>query len=191
MKRRILSMVLVLISISFFSGCQQTRQSRTDIAMQEAGRLAAPTKALSGYSSFVLEGMEFSKMVKEDNKKVTVGQDLENKLATKIIPLINDWNTKQVAGSGTVIIRPVLQSLRVVSGGARFFVGAMAGDSSIDMDLVLVDKTSGKEIARPRIMRTSGGMGGAWSVGATDKNLSNYIVDIAYEYLARNNMPAQ
>jgi hypothetical protein len=29
-------------------------------------------------------------------------------------------------------------------------------------------------------------MAGAWSVGQSDQNLHDYVVEIAYEYLARN-----
>jgi hypothetical protein len=73
-----------------------------------------------------------------------------------------------------------------VSGGARFWAGAMAGESIVDVDLLLVDSTSGKRVAQARVTRGSGAMVGGWSVGATDRNLLDYIVDICHEYLAQS-----
>jgi hypothetical protein len=54
------------------------------------------------------------------------------------------------------------------------------------MDLLLTDKPSGTLLTQQRISRSADSMAGAWSIGATDKNLLDYIVDIAYEYLAQN-----
>ena len=41
-----------------------------------------------------------------------------------------------------------MHSLYVVSGGARFFSGALVGESYIDMDLVVVEKKTGKVIGQ-------------------------------------------
>ena len=49
-----------------------------------------------------------------------------------------------------------------------------------------MEKQTGREIARERIRQSAGAMAGAWSIGSTDQNLSEYVVDIAHEYLAKN-----
>ena len=88
-------------------------------------------------------------------------------------------------------IQPQVVSLRVISGTTRFFAGAFAGQSDISMDLVLVDKDTGVEIGRARVQRAAGAFAGAWSIGMTDRNLLDYIVDIAYQYLVDNYKEAE
>jgi hypothetical protein len=38
-------------------------------------------------------------------------------------------------------------------------------------------------VANPRIRRTADAFAGGWSAGATDKDLLDYVADIAYQYL--------
>ena len=54
------------------------------------------------------------------------------------------------------------------------------------MDLELKEAATGTVIAKPRIVRNANAMAGAWSVGATDRNLMDYIADIATQYLQDN-----
>lgn len=180
---------ILAIVILFFTGCAPSyKQNRAEIIKQEVSRLTLPSQPLSSYNSFKLEAMVFSEEVTGDNKKVAVANQLEEKLRAKLLPLFEEWGVnKAVAEStGTLLIKPRLHSLKVVSSGARFWIGAMAGDSSIDMNLILVDSKTGNKIASPRIDHSASAMSGGWSVGATDKNLLNYIVEIVYEYLVEN-----
>ncbi len=186
--KTILAIVLAIV-ILFFTGCAPSyKQNRAEIIKQEVSRLTRPSQPLSSYNSFKLEAMVFSEEVTGDNKKVAVANQLEEKLRAKLLPLFEEWGVnKAVAEStGTLLIKPRLHSLKVVSSGARFWIGAMAGDSSIDMNLILVDSKTGNKIASARVHRSASAMSGGWSVGATDKNLLNYIVEIVYEYLVEN-----
>ena len=102
-------------------------------------------------------------------------------------PLLSEWNTTQSeVADGTLSIQTTLTQLKIVSGGARFWAGAFAGDSFIDMDLELVDKQSGEQIASVRIRRDADSMTGAWSIGKSDQNLDDYIVSIVHQYLTDN-----
>jgi hypothetical protein len=70
------------------------------------------------------------------------------------------------------------QRRRAILGG-----GAFAGESTIDLDLLLTDQASGQVLARPRVARSADAMTGAWSIGQSDDNLLDYITGIAYQYL--------
>jgi hypothetical protein len=107
-------------------------------------------------------------------------------LEAKITPLLGEWRAASGDGSGTLVIQPDAVKLKIVSSGARFWGGALAGESNVDINLRLINKASGKVIANPRIARSAGSMSGAWSIGATDQNLLRYVVDISYQYLAEN-----
>jgi len=130
--------------------------------------------------------MELSSAVSADNRKVVEAKDLEGRLRAKIQPLLDQWNETSGRSEPTLAVEPVLISLRVVSGGARFWAGGFAGESTVDMNLKLIDKGSGTVIAQPRVAKSSGAMTGGWSMGKSDQNLLDYIAAISYEYLARN-----
>jgi len=149
-------------------------------------QMSPPSEKLSSFAEFELSPITMSPEIADGAKKQAYAEKLGNMLETKITPLLGEWRAASDGGSGTLVIQPDVVKLKVVSGGARFWVGAMAGESKVDMSLRLIDKASGKVIASPRIARSAGSMSGAWSFGATDQNLLRYIVDIANQYLVEN-----
>jgi len=190
MKLAIASVLSALVFIQF--GCasggdgRSNTDKRRDIAMQEVSRMAPPSEKLSSFAQFELSPITMSSEVADGAKKQAYAEKLGGMLEKRITPLLDEWRAAGGGGSGTLVIQPDVVKLKVVSSGARIWVGAMAGESKIDMNLRLIDKASGKVIANPRIARGAGSMSGAWSFGATDQNLLRYIVDIAYQYLAEN-----
>jgi len=133
--------------------------------------------------------MTMSAALKAESGKVKQVKLLEEKLRAKLLPLFEEWGN---GGNGTerkLLVQPSVVHLRIISGGARFWGGALAGESHIDMDLKLVDAGSGEVVGAPRINKASGAFGGAWSVGASDRNLLDYIVAISQKYLVANYQP--
>ena len=145
--------------------------------------MESPSRPLSSYADFELVPATMSDMVTAEEAKVAYVDKLEGMLVEKLGPLFADWERKGM-GEGTLQIRPDVQNLKIVSGSARFWGGAMAGSSVIDMNLTLVDASSGEVVASPRIIQHADAMAGAWSFGSTDQNLFNYVTDIAREYMA-------
>ena len=189
MRSRLTLIVIGLGIIALLFGCApKDRMTRDEVIQQHASRIMAPMKPLCSYTNFKLVGMELTDEITQDEKKMKAAKSLEEKLNRRLTPLLETWiGKKTMADSdGTLIIKPKLQSLYIVSSGARFWVGGMAGDSNIDMDLILVEEETGNKIGAARIQRSASGMKGGWSVGATDKALPDLIVDIAYQYMANN-----
>jgi hypothetical protein len=150
--------------------------------------MRAPEIPLYSFTRFELTPMGMSPEVSEDKRKVAVAEEVGRKLKARLAPLLDRWNADAPAGGAarTLLIKPSIASMHVVSSAARFWAGAFSGDSSIDLDLTLVEKETESLVANQRINRNANAMAGAWSMGASDRNLADYIVDIAYEYLARN-----
>lgn len=166
------------------AGCATNPETLASVSKTEAARFAAPTQRLSTFASYELKPMVLSEAVTAEEGKVKEAAVLEQTLRARIQPLLDQWTAAGGEGrSGTLVIEPHLASLKVVSGGARFWVGAMAGDSTIDMDLFLIDQASGQVLAKPRIARAADAMTGGWSIGQSDENLLDYIAGIAYQYL--------
>jgi hypothetical protein len=51
------------------------------------------------------------------------------------------------------------------------------------MDLVLTERETGQVIAKARVANSADAFAGGWSIGASDKNLLDYIAATAYQYL--------
>ena len=174
--------ILLLAAGLLLIGCAADPVKVQETAEAKAQLLDPPTRLLSTYSHFELKPMAFSEGIRGEDEKLAEGQEFETNLANKIGPLLESWETSQ-QGAGTLTIQPELETLRIISGGARFWAGAWAGDSHIDMRLRLIDATTGELIGSPRVRMDAGGLAGAWSIGKSDQNLDEYIVSIVYEYL--------
>jgi len=185
MVRRALLLVGLL---SLAAGCASDPAKRQKIVSEEAARLRPPQVPLASFGSFEILPVATSPEVASKPEKVEMvtrlGQDLEARLR----PMLKSWEASAApeARGRILVIQAKVTSLHVVSGGARFFIGALAGNSSIDMDLTLSDKQSGQVIASERINKSSDAMAGAWSIGSSDRNLPEYVVEIALEYLSRS-----
>jgi hypothetical protein len=178
--------LLILVITLFLAGCAASQEDLDTVSADEAAQLAKPSKPLSAFVSYELKPMNLSPEVGVKPEKVEQAAILEAKIREKLQPLFAVWSKSNEPGrSGTLIVQPELVKLRIVSGGARFFAGAWAGDSFIELDLGLVDDAD-SEIANPRITKHAGAMGGAWSVGKTDENLHDYMAHIVHRYMVIN-----
>ena len=179
--------IFVILLAGLLTACAADPAKIEEVAVDEAARLNPPTKLLSMYKTFELQDMTFGEEIKVEDKKMAEAREFETAFKAKVGPLLETWNAvDRPSSQGQLSIRPHLARLRIVSGGARFWVGGMAGDSFIDLDLRLVDADTGVVVADVTIRRNADAMTGGWSVGKSDQNLDDYIVSITHEYLNDN-----
>ena len=97
------------------------------------------------------------------------------------------FDSVQSVGTGdkavpSIIVQGELTRLRIVGGGARFWLGAMAGKSEMSVHVKLTDASTGSIISERDINEDSNPSTGAWTVGATDRVLplqvGNLIADL-------------
>lgn len=178
--------IIAALALIALAGCAADPAKVEAVADEEAQRLAAPSQKLSTFADFRLDPMTFSTAIQNEGGKMEEGREFEGNLSAKIQPLLDQWNAADTGGQDTLVIKPELVKLKIVSGGARFWAGAFAGDSFIDMNLRLVAEGADQEIANVRVSRDADAMTGGWSVGKSDQNLDEYIVTIVHEYLESN-----
>lgn len=179
--------VIILLLAGLLTACAADPARVQEVAQVEADRLAPCGVPLSSFETFELAGMIYSDTVLADERKIAEADEFQANLKAKLDPLLAEWNAAPLEGAaGTLVIQPTLQHLKIVSGGARFWVGALAGDSYIDMDLALVNQGTGEEIAAVPIRRDADAMTGGWSVGKSDQNLDEYVASIVHEYLKKS-----
>ncbi len=175
---------LVFVACLGLVACAAAPEKLDEVARTEAARLVRPSKSLSSFAEYELRPIVLGSAVQGDAKKIAESAILQEKLNSKIEPLLAEWRAAPAGTrAGKLVVEPQLVGLRIVSGGARFWAGAMAGDSEIDLDLQLTEAGSTGVLAKVRIARGAGGYAGGWSVGKTDQNLHDYIVAIAHQYL--------
>ncbi len=176
---------LTILIFVFLAGCAADPERLNLVAVDEANRLAKPSKPLSAFSSYELRPMILSRKVKSEAGKVKEAAILDQKIKKILSPLFAKWSSSAGSSrSGTLIVQPELVRLRIISGGARFWAGAFAGESNIDLDLRLIDGSTNNVIANPRIIKNASAMAGGWSIGQSDQNLHDYIAHIVHQYLS-------
>ena len=178
--------VLICLCVLTLAGCAANPEKLATVAQEESSRMVATTEPLSAFGTFELHPMVMSDAVSSDSGKVKQAKLLEEKLRAKLIPLFEKWQRDGNHTGRKLLVQPSLVSIRIVSGGARFWAGGLAGDSNIDLDLKLVDAATGAVVGKPRINKGSGGIAGGWTVGATDRNLLDYVAAISSQYLVAN-----
>jgi hypothetical protein len=179
-------LVIPVVVVAMLAGCASDPGRRERIIKEQSDRLAPPTAPLSSYARFELKPLAMVESVANDEAKAAVAKDLERRMQERMQPVFARWNADAgngAASASTLIVQPRVTRLRVISGANRAFAGAWAGESSIAMDLELRDAGTGTVVASPSIARSANAVAGAWSFGATDQNLLNYIADIALQYL--------
>lgn len=157
-------------------------------AQKDARELLQPSVPISTYDAIEIAPMSFSNPIKADPRKLAKAQEFEARFGLHLRDTLKAWNAKSGAEAAPstkkLIIKPGVQSLQIVSGGARFFAGALSGDSKITVTMQFVDAASGAIVASPTIAKSSSGFAGAWSFGSTDNNLMSYAAETANQYLA-------
>ena len=147
-----------------------------------------PANALAGYDKYELLPIAMGPPYAGDDGKEKAKAKIQDHMTTETGPIIAQWNT-DAAGSTrgqSLVIEPRIEKLKVVSGGARFWAGALAGDSYVVMKLRIVEQPSGTLLAEPEFYQRAAAMSGAWTIGGQDKDMMHRIVPLTNKYLQSN-----
>ncbi len=90
------------------------------------------------------------------------------------------------ASDKTLQITPIIKEIKFVGGGARFWVGAMAGSSAVLMEAIFRDGSSSEIIADPEFIRVANAYSGGWSMGVTDNKMLEDIARDIVNYASVN-----
>ena len=176
---------LLLISV-MLTGCTGGPERRDEIVTNFAQTIQPTAEKLSVFSNYEITSLKVAEAIEADEAKRIYAVDLDKQLSLHITALFNDWGKTANDTNRKLVVEPELVSLRIVSGTTRFWAGGFAGNSSIELKLVLKDAETQSIIASPVISKEANGIAGAWSVGESDQNLVGYVVSIAEQYLKNN-----
>jgi hypothetical protein len=147
-----------------------------------------PANALAGYDKYELSPIAMGPPYAGDAGKEKAKAKIQDHMTTEVGPVIVQWNA-DAAGNArgqSLVIEPRIEKLKVVSGGARFWAGALAGDSYVVMKLRISEQPSGVLVAEPEFYQRAAAMSGAWTFGGQDKDMMHRIALITKKYLLDN-----
>ena len=85
--------------------------------------------------------------------------------------------------AGTLVVKISVTDMRVVSGGARFWAGAMAGSSYMNLDVTLTDGATMQEVRKKQLSSTNNAFAAAWTMGSNDRSLPMDMGKMVAEYV--------
>lgn len=195
--KRLCSMAAVAICIGV-TGCTTTDQQ--DSGSPRVSRRAAPvqrpttdpqpaTVRFSTFSTVVMKPVTIAPEYANGGASQRALSRINGELIKNMrqpFPNLQESGSAADTGAHTLLIEPRIEGLRFISGGARFWVGGMAGSSAVRMKVTFKDGTSGAIIAAPEFYRQSNAWEGGMSVGASDNAMLRQITEDVAGYAALN-----
>lgn len=153
----------------------------------EGARNPPPAAALGTFDRFEVSKVAMGAPFTEYKTNIAAQTMLQANLDERVLPVVNEWNAR-TAGERprTLRIEPEIRYVRFITGGKRFWGGALAGGSSMLLRVKLSDAATGEVIAEPDFYQHANAMGAAWSFGATDKHMLIRLSGMVADYLRDN-----
>lgn len=147
--------------------------------------MRAPLKA--DYDNIIFRNFECNAQFRKDypyapmSCKESIISQLQSKKAYQHVT--DDTNKK--LSEKNVLVDMKIVDMRIASGSARFWGGAFAGNSFMDVLLELRDADT-EEVVHQKVLSTSNNaFGAAWNFGASDRSLPSDFGTLIGEYIFR------
>lgn len=99
---------------------------------------------------------------------------------------IESGNDFSKSNERTLQITPFVKEIKFIGGGARFFVGAMAGSSYVRMKVTFADSSNNEIIADTEFYRVANAITGGRSMGGSDNAMLEIIAKDITDYSMYN-----
>lgn len=182
MKTRLVYLILIAFCLVALCACGggSTQQKK-------AAEPAAPAFRLDrAYHEIIADDVELALALRE-NYPLAAGQ-FESAMLSQLRTKSNFTKVgkeRDVAiTADTLIVDVGITDMRIVSGGARFWGGALAGRSYINVLIELKDAATNTVLHRKEMSSVNNAFGAAWTGGSTDKSLPTDMGRIVAEYVA-------
>lgn len=147
-----------------------------------------PAAAFNTFDRFEISPIEMVAPYAGQNANEDAKNRLQTSLNEHVQPILQQWNAVEPKNNPpkTLKIEPTIRHIKFIGGAARFWVGAGAGGSAVLMTVKFTDAATGEVIAEPEFYQHSNKFGGAYSFGATDKNMLVRETELIADYLRTN-----
>lgn len=138
------------------------------------------------YSKLVFQGFEADSKISTDYP--TALSECESAaIAAVISKNLFDAVEKEKDGvkyGDALMVKGSVVNMRIVSGAARFWAGAMAGTSDMSVRLTFTDAATGTVVREKLLSTANNPWGAAWTFGSSDRSLPADMGRIIGEYIA-------
>lgn len=168
-----------------------TRMAILALALVSSLAVAAPpnpppASKLQGFARYELRELTMGPPFAGQKPNEAAATRVREQIAKDVAPLIEKWNGAAATDTDkTLVLEPRIEDIRFISGGKRFWAGAMAGDSHIVIKMKITAST-GALVAEPEFYQRASGTAGAWSMGGHDNSMLPRVVGLMVEYLNAN-----
>ena len=147
-----------------------------------------PTEKFAGFGRFELQRVELDSSYSGQSANQRATARIQEHFDARVAPIVEKWNraTPQSEAPRILRIEPRIEHLKFIGGGARFWVGPIAGSSAVIMKVKYIDKASGKLVAEPEFFQRAAAWSGAFTVGGQDNAMLARIVTLVADYTSRN-----
>lgn len=148
-----------------------------------------PEVKFSEFSAFELKPVILAAEYQGRGANDQAAQKIDREIRMRLVSVLQEWSNDSDSRSttrDTLIIQPRITDLKFISGGARFWAGAMAGSSAVIMEVDYIDARSGDIVAQPEFYQHASAQAGSWSIGAADNAMLDRVAELVANYTRDN-----
>lgn len=148
----------------------------------------APTEKFSAFGRFELQRVSLDGAYSGQDANERATARIQEHFNSRVSPIIDGWNRAAPQGQPVrvLVIEPRIEHIKFIGGGARFWVGPLAGSSAVIMKVKYIDKESGRSVSEPEFFQRAAAWSGAFTVGGQDNAMLARIVTLVADYTKRN-----
>lgn len=142
------------------------------------------TPITTAYENIIITPVDASDQIKTDYP------DALSQFQSAVLSRVRDKGGYQnVAGSGaspsgkSLAVALKVLDMRIASGAARFWGGALVGQSFMEVYAKFTDASNGRVLHKRIIFSAASAFGAAWSFGASDRSLPSDVGTMIGEYI--------
>ena len=143
-----------------------------------------PQEIFSTFNRFELRPVVLSPQYSEHSANQRAARKIQEYFDTRVKPIVDVWSKEGNPGNRTLVIEPYIEEIKFIGGGARFFVGPLAGSSAVILKVKYIDRDTGKIVAEPEFYQKASAMSSVY--GGEDNAMLDKVVSLVVEYTSRN-----
>jgi hypothetical protein len=157
------------------------------IELTSADVIPTRTPLNEKFDNIIFRNFETSEQLKKDypyaceNCKASIISKLKSK---NTYENVTDDASQKLSGNSLIVDMQVVD-MRIAGAQARFWGGAFAGNSFMDILVELKDADSEEVLHKKVLSTTNSAMAAAWTFGASDRSLPTDLGTLIGEYLYR------
>lgn len=179
----VLGCILAVLAVVALGGCatsQEGKQAESTVQAPPVAPLAKP------YGEIFVYEIETTPALKSD-----YAEALKDCQSTLVIALLRKNKYKKVEsarssetyGKPALLVKMRVSDMRIASFGARFWGGALAGSSFMNIRMALVDAETQQTVREEDFNSSNNAFAAAWMMGSNDRSLPADMAEIMAAYI--------